>query len=65
MGCGIQIGTDILSVLICVQTVCKGYQQMTKVAASKEIVNGVLSVLHAIRFMRLKMFLENTWVVAL
>ena len=31
----IQIRTDILSVLIWVQTVCKGYQQMTIVAASK------------------------------
>ena len=30
--------TDILSVLIWVQTVCKGYQQMTKVATSKERV---------------------------
>ena len=27
--------TNILSVLIWVQTVCKGYQQMIKVAASK------------------------------
>ena len=34
----IQIRTDILSVLIWVQTVCKGYQQMTKVAASLERV---------------------------
>ena len=35
-----QISTDILSVLIWVQTVCKGYQQTTKGAttASKEIV---------------------------
>ena len=31
----IQIRTDILSVLIWVQTVCKGYQQMTIVVASK------------------------------
>ena len=29
----IQIRTDILSVLIWVQTVCKGYQQMTKVTS--------------------------------
>ena len=28
-------------VLIWVQTVCKGYQQMTKVTASKDIVNLV------------------------
>ena len=37
----IQIRTDrmILSVLISVQTVCKCYQQNTKVAASKERVN--------------------------
>ena len=30
--------SDILSVLIWVQTVCKGYQQTIKVAASKERV---------------------------
>ena len=35
----IQIRTDIMSVLIWVQMVCKGYQQMTKVTASKERVN--------------------------
>ena len=34
----IQIRTDILSVLIWVKTVCKCYQQMTKVTASKERV---------------------------
>ena len=34
----IQISTDILSVLIWVQTVCKDYQPTTNVAASKEIV---------------------------
>ena len=32
----IQIRTDIMSVLIWVQTVSKGYQETTKVAASKE-----------------------------
>ena len=32
----IQIRTDIVSVLIWVQTVCKGYQQTTKVAVNKE-----------------------------
>ena len=32
----IQIRTDILSVLIWVQIVCKGYQQTTKIAASKD-----------------------------
>ena len=32
----IQIRTDILPVLIVVQTVCQGYQQTTKAAASKE-----------------------------
>ena len=32
----IQIRTDILSALIWVQTVCKGYQQMAKVTASKK-----------------------------
>ena len=35
----IQIRTDILSVLIWVQAVCKDYQLMTKVAASKERVS--------------------------
>ena len=34
------IQMDILSVLFCVQTVCKGYQQTAKVAASKERVEG-------------------------
>ena len=38
----IQIRTDNLSVLIWVQTVCKGYQQTTKVAACKERVKFVL-----------------------
>ena len=40
----IQIGTDILSVLICAQTACKGYQQMTKFATSRERINGSDSV---------------------
>ena len=35
----IQVGTDIVLVLIWVQTVFKGYQQMTKVATSKKRVN--------------------------
>ena len=35
----IQIRTDILSVLLWVQTVCKGYHQTTKVVASKERVD--------------------------
>ena len=35
----IQIRTDILSVLIWVQAVCKDYQQITSIAASKERVN--------------------------
>ena len=34
----IQIRAHIQSVLIWLQTVCKGYQQMIKVTASKEIV---------------------------
>ena len=38
----IPIRTDVLSVLIWVQTVCKGYQQTTKVAASNERVNSSL-----------------------
>ena len=37
----IQIKTDILLPLIWVQTVCKDYQQTTKVAASKERVKAV------------------------
>ena len=38
----IQIKTDILSVLIWVQTVCKGYQQATiEGDASKEKVNSM------------------------
>ena len=36
----IQIRSDNLSGLIWVQTVCKGYQQMTKVVTSGERVNG-------------------------
>ena len=35
-----QIRTDVLSVLIWVQTVYKGFQQTTKFAASKERANG-------------------------
>ena len=35
----IQFRTDLLSVLTRVQTVCKDYQQATKVAAGKERVN--------------------------
>ena len=33
--------TDCLLVLIWVQSICKGYQQMTKVSASKERVNRI------------------------
>ena len=33
----IQIRTDGLSVLICVQTVCKGYQQATKVVLADRV----------------------------
>ena len=43
-----QIKTDILSVLIWVQIVCKGYQQMTKVAVSKE--SSKVSLLAELRF---------------
>ena len=39
----IQIRTDVLSVLNWVQTICKGYQQTTKVTASKVRVNGDVS----------------------
>ena len=35
----IQIRTDVTSVLIWAQTVCKGYQQTIKVAAGQESVN--------------------------
>ena len=38
----IQVRTNILLVLIWVQTVCRGYQQTTRVAASKERVKGGL-----------------------
>ena len=41
----IQIRTLILSVLILVETVCKGYQQTPKVAASKEGVNKELKMM--------------------
>ena len=37
----IQIRTDVPSFLIWVQTVCKGYQQTTKVAASKDRIKGI------------------------
>ena len=36
----IKIRSNVLSDLICVQTVCKGYQQTTKVATSEESVKG-------------------------
>ena len=35
----VQIRTDIMSVLIWVQTVCKGYQQTTKVATNRKRVS--------------------------
>ena len=41
---GMQIRTDILSVLIWVRTVCKGYQVTINVAASKKRVN--ILILH-------------------
>ena len=40
----IQIRTDIMSVLIWVKTVCKGYQKTNKVPASKGRVNWVCFV---------------------
>ena len=46
----IQIRTDILSVLIWVQTVTKGHQQTTNVAASKERVNVILSFFFKVIF---------------
>ena len=39
----INIWSDILLVLIWVQTVCKGYQQTTKNATSNERVNNQLN----------------------
>ena len=42
----IQIRTDILSVLIWVQTVCQGYQHMTKVTASKKGGNDALQAIN-------------------
>ena len=42
----IQIRTDVPTVLISVQTVCKGYQQTTKVAISKER-DKVIPITHA------------------
>ena len=39
---GIQIITDVSSVLIWVQTVVKGYLQMKKVTASKEKVKRLM-----------------------
>ena len=41
----IQFKTNFLSVMIWVQSVCKGYQQMTKVTASQERVNSEEPVL--------------------
>ena len=41
----IQIRTKMLLVLIWFHTTCKGYQQTTKVATSKESINKVLSLL--------------------
>ena len=38
----IQIRTDIVSVLIWVQTVCKGYQQTTKLNLLVECTDGIL-----------------------
>ena len=43
-----QIRTDTLTVLIWTQTVCKGYQQMTKVAACNERVK----VLHQLMVLK-------------
>ena len=37
-----QIRTNFMLVLIWVQTVCKGFKQMTKVTASKERVNMLI-----------------------
>ena len=39
----IHIRTDILSILIWVQTVCKGYQQIINVAASRVKVNNTIA----------------------
>ena len=47
----IQIRIDILSVLIWVQTVCKGYQQMRKVATSKERLKPVLLLIKSVSYL--------------
>ena len=39
------IRTVVLFVLVCVQIVCKGYQQMTKVPASKKSVKELVYLL--------------------
>ena len=48
----------IMLVLILVQTVCKGYQQMTKVASSKERVKCVF-LIHLIQEWKNGIFLSN------
>ena len=47
----IQIKSDIMSVLTRVQTVCKDYQQMTKVTACKERVMLMFSLSVPMRFL--------------
>ena len=52
----IQIGTDVMSVLVWVQTVYKIYQQMTKVAASKERVRVAIIIPENVQHMIMKHF---------
>ena len=40
-----QIRTDALSVLICVQTVCKGYRQITKVTNTVKDLKGTATLM--------------------
>ena len=54
----IQITADILSVLIWVKTVCKGYQQATKMAARKEFIQARLYKLKGM-FMVLNIILKS------
>ena len=62
---GLTDRTYVLSVLIWVQTVCKGYQQMTKVAASKEVVNAPVSKLNIINLATHQSYLKSQTLLCL
>ena len=53
----IKIRTNIMSVLILTQTVCKGYPQMTKVTASKESVK-VYSIFNSLSTSKINVFVN-------